>query len=86
MYLSAYQTITAWCVSIYTLDSPPPGGVIVLPRSATHDNSTSVNTYCGWIVQEKYLRAAELSAKMRRRACVGLLMLGRHRRQRANII
>ena len=58
--------------------------VTVMQRRATHDNSTSVNTYCVYGVRD-HLPVAELSAKMRSRAGVGL-MLGRYHRRRANII
>ena len=81
MYLSAYHSFVCEYIHLIHIRLV----VTVLPRSATRDNSTSVSTYCGWIVLENYLRGAELSATMRRRVGVGLL-LGRHRRRRANII
>ena len=75
-------TITAWCVRIYTcyllllvytLDLLPRPGVKVFPRTATHDNSTSVKTYCVFSVGELPSSGCIIS-KIRRRAGVGLIL------------
>ena len=71
---------------MYTLDLLSHGGVTVLPRSATHDNSiVHVVSKPIRLKLGNYLRAAELSAKMRRCAGIGL-MLDSHCRRRSKII
>ena len=56
-YLLLVAIIHPWFTPVDWCNQP----VTVLPRSATHDNSTSVNTYC--IVLENHHRVAELSSK-----------------------